>query len=213
MAERCTVVIVEDDPRIRDAVRQLIDSDSEFRCLATYGSAEHALRGLATTPADLVLLDIQLPGMQGSDAVQILHERFPQSRIVMFTVFDDDQRVFTSLCNGASGYILKKTASAKLLDALRDARDGGAPISPEIARRVVDLFRTLRPEPPPSQSLTAAEKRLLALLAEGHSYQSAGEALQISVNTVRNHVRSIYEKLHVHSKSAAVSKALRARLI
>jgi DNA-binding NarL/FixJ family response regulator len=213
MADRCTVVIVEDDPRIREAVRQLIDSDADFRCLGTYGSAEHALRGLETAPADLVLLDIQLPGMQGSDAVGILHQRFPQSRIVMFTVFDDDQRVFTSLCNGASGYILKKTASAKLLDALRDARDGGAPISPEIARRVVDLFRALRPEPAPAQSLTASEKKLLALLAEGHSYQSAGEALQISVNTVRNHVRSIYEKLHVHSKSAAVSKALRSRLI
>jgi len=131
----------------------------------------------------------------------------------MFTVFDDDQRIFASLCNGASGYILKKTPPAKLLDALRDARDGGAPMSPEIARRVVDLFRAMRPEPLAGQALTTTEKKLLSLLAEGHSYQGAAEVMQITINTVRNHVRSIYEKLHVHSKSAAVSKALRARLI
>ena len=213
MPDRCTVAIVEDDARIRDTVAQLIDSSGDFRCRGTFGSAEHALRGLVGQAADIILLDIHLPGMAGSDAAQLFHERFPSLKIVMFTVFDDDQRIFASLCNGACGYILKKMPPAKLLDSLRDARDGGAPMSPEIARRVVDLFRTMRPEALASQSLTATEKKLLALLAEGHSYQSAAEGMQITINTVRNHVRSIYEKLHVHSKSAAVSKALRARLI
>jgi DNA-binding NarL/FixJ family response regulator len=208
-----TVAIVEDDARIREAVRELIDAEPDFRCRGVYGSAEQALRSLGGFPADLLLLDIHLPGMAGSDAVRLFHERFPATRIVMFTVFEDDARIFTSLCNGATGYVLKKTPPAKLFQALRDARDGGSPLSPEIARRVVDLFRRMRPQEIASQSLTATEVRLLALLAEGHSYQGSADRMEISINTVRDHVRSIYDKLHVHSKSAAVSKALRAGII
>lgn len=213
MSEPTTVAIVEDDARMREAVQQLIDAEPDFRCRGAYGSAEQALRNLGGFPADLLLLDIHLPGMSGSEAVRLFHDRFPQTRVVMFTVFEDDARIFTSLCNGATGYVLKKTPPAKLFQALRDARDGGAPLSPEIARRVVDLFRRMRPQELASEALTATEVRLLALLAEGHSYQSAAERMTISINTVRDHVRSIYEKLHVHSKSAAVSKALRAGII
>jgi DNA-binding NarL/FixJ family response regulator len=207
------VAIVEDDARIRDAVRQLIDGEPDFQCRAAYVSAEQALRSLGGTPVDLLLLDIHLPGMAGSDAVRLFHDRFPETRIVMFTVFEDDRRIFTSLCNGATGYVLKKTPPAKLFQALRDARDGGAPLSPEIARRVVDLFRKMRPRELAGDPLTQTEVRLLSLLAEGHSYQRAAEQMEISINTVRDHVRSIYDKLHVHSKSEAVSKALRAGII
>ena len=208
-----TVAIVEDDARMREAVQQLIDAEPDFRCRGVYASAEQALRNLGGFPADILLLDIHLPGMSGSEAVRLFHDRFPPMRVVMFTVFEDDARIFTSLCNGATGYVLKKTPPAKLFQALRDARDGGAPLSPEIARRVVDLFRKMRPQELASEALTATEVRLLALLAEGHSYQSAAERMDISINTVRDHVRSVYEKLHVHSKSAAVSKALRAGII
>ncbi len=208
-----TVAIVEDDARMREAVQLLIDAEPDFRCRGVYGSAEQALRNLGGFPADLLLLDIHLPGMSGSEAVRLFHDRFPQTRVVMFTVFEDDERIFTSLCNGATGYVLKKTPPAKLFQALRDARDGGAPLSPEIARRVVELFRKMRPRELASEALTATEVRLLALLAEGHSYQSAADRMSISINTVRDHVRSIYEKLHVHSKSEAVSKALRAGII
>ncbi len=208
-----TVAIVEDDTRMREAVRELIDAEPDFRCGGVYGSAEHALRNLGGFPADILLLDIHLPGMAGSDAVRLFHDRFPSTRIVMFTVFEDDARIFTSLCNGATGYVLKKTPPPKLFQALRDARDGGSPLSPEIARRVVDLFRKMRPQELASESLTATEVRLLALLAEGHSYQSSADRMEISINTVRDHVRSVYEKLHVHSKSAAVTKALRAGII
>ncbi len=213
MSEPTTVAIVEDDARMREAVQQLIDAEPDFRCRGVYGSAEQALRNLGGFPADILLLDIHLPGMSGSDAVRLFHDRFPRTRVVMFTVFEDDARIFTSLCNGATGYVLKKTPPAKLFQALRDARDGGAPLSPEIARRVVDLFRRMRPQELASEALTATEVRLLALLAEGHSYQSAADRMDISINTVRDHVRSVYEKLHVHSKSAAVSKALRAGII
>jgi DNA-binding NarL/FixJ family response regulator len=208
-----TVAIVEDDARMREAVQQLIGGEADFVCRGAYGSAEQALRSLGGSPVDLLLLDIHLPGMAGSDAVRLFHERFPATRIVMFTVFEDDRRIFTSLCNGATGYVLKKTPPAKLFQALRDARDGGAALSPEIARRVVDLFRKMRPQELAGEPLTPTEVRLLSLLAEGQSYQSAADRMEISINTVRDHVRSIYEKLHVHSKSEAVSKALRAGII
>jgi DNA-binding NarL/FixJ family response regulator len=207
------VALVEDDGRIRDAVRHLIDAAPDLACCGAYRTAEDALRGLMTMGADELLLDIHLPGMHGTEAVRLFHERFSGMPVVMFTVFEDDQRIFTSLCNGASGYILKKTPPAKLLDAIREVRDGGSPMSPDIARRVVELFRTFRPQRLTSETLTPAETRLLALLAEGRSYQSAADELGITINTVRNHVRAIYEKLHVHSKSAAVSKALRAGII
>jgi DNA-binding NarL/FixJ family response regulator len=208
-----TVAIVEDDSRIREAVQELIDGEADFCCRGVYGSAEQALRSLGGSPVDLLLLDIHLPGMPGSDAVRLFHERFPATRIVMFTVFEDDRRIFTSLCNGATGYVLKKTPPAKLFQALRDARDGGAALSPEIARRVVDLFRKMRPRELAGDPLTPTEVRLLSLLADGQSYQGAADRMEISINTVRDHVRSIYEKLHVHSKSEAVSKALRAGII
>jgi len=208
-----TVAIVEDDAQVREAVRQLIDGESDLRCCATYGSAEQALRALGGAPADILLLDIHLPGLEGNDAVHLFHQRFPHMPIVMFTVFEDDRRIFTSLCNGATGYVLKKTPPAKLLQALRDVRDGGAPMSSEIARRVVELFRKMRPRELTAGPLTPTEVGLLSHLAEGLSYQGAAEVMQVSINTVRDHIRSIYEKLHVHSKSAAVSKALRAGII
>ncbi|HYR28573.1 MAG TPA: response regulator transcription factor [Thermoanaerobaculia bacterium] len=213
MPDQCRVALVEDDPRIRTGIRQLIESRDGFRCTGAWASAEDALRGLLRAGADVLLLDIHLPGMQGTDAVPLIHGQWPSMPIVMFTVFEDDERIFTSLCNGAVGYVLKKTAPEKLLDAIADARGGGAPMSPDIARRVVELFRTVRPAAVAPHGLTATEVRLLALLADGHSYQAAADAMDITINTVRNHIRSIYEKLHVHSKSAAVSKAMRARII
>jgi len=205
------VAVVEDDASIREAVRQLIDGTRGFRCSGAFRAAEDALRTMA--PADVLLLDIHLPGMPGTDAVSLFHAKWPAMPIVMFTVFEDDERIFTSLCNGATGYVLKKTPPQKLIEAIVEARSGGAPMSPDIARRVVELFRTIRPAAAPPHGLTPTEVRLLGLLAEGHSYQAAAERMAVTINTVRNHIRSIYEKLHVHSKSAAVGKALRAGII
>ena len=207
------VAVVEDDASIRDAVRQLIDGTRGFRCTGAWRTAEEGLRAIGASGADVLLLDIHLPGMHGTDAVALFHSQCPAMPIVMFTVFEDDERIFTSLCNGASGYVLKKTPPQKLLDAIVEARGGGAPMSPDIARRVVTLFRALRPAPLPPHGLTPTEVKLLTLLAEGHSYQRAAERLEVTINTIRNHIRSIYEKLHVHSKSAAVGKALRAGII
>jgi DNA-binding NarL/FixJ family response regulator len=205
--------IVEDDPATQEALRLLIDGTLGFHCSGVYRSAEQALRGLGSPPPDVLLLDINLPGQAGSDAVRVFHERHPEMAVLMLTLYDDEERIFASLCNGARGYLLKKTPPEKLLEAIREARDEGAPLSPEIAYKVVRLFREFKPREPLGTDLTRLEVRLLSLLAEGYSYQTAADAMRVSVNTVRNYIRSIYEKLHVHSKSQAVAKALKARLI
>lgn len=208
------ISIVEDDLSARDALRQLIDGTHGFRCAGTFGTAEQALRGLGAPPPDVLLLDINLgDGMPGSEAARYFHERHPDMAILMLTLYDDEERIFQSLCNGASGYLLKKTPPARLLEAIREARENGAPLSPEIAHKVVKLFRDFRPPARVEADLTRLELRLLSLLAEGYSYQAAAEAMRVSINTIRNYIRSIYDKLHVHSKSEAVSKALKAGLI
>jgi DNA-binding NarL/FixJ family response regulator len=174
---------------------------------------EEALERVGSDPPDVVLTDIGLPGMDGIEGVRRLKERHPGLVILMLTVYDDDGRVFDALCAGACGYLLKKTPPARLLEAVREAHEGGAPMTPEIARKVVALFqKTARPEQL-DEDLTPHEIRLLKLLAEGYSYQDAADTFGVSINTLRNHIRSIYDKLHVHSKSEAVSKALRYRLI
>lgn len=212
-ARVCRVVMVEDDRTIREAVTLLINTTPGFQCMGAYGTAEDALRMVRTEPPDVMLLDIHLPGMLGSEAAAHFHERFPLLPILMFTVFEDEDRVFESLCNGASGYLLKKTHPARLIDSIRDAMEGGAPMSPEIARKVVRAFRQVKAPVPKDHDLTGQEVRLLSLLSEGHSYQTAGDQMQVSINTVRNYIRSIYEKLHVHSKSEAVGKAIKSGII
>jgi DNA-binding NarL/FixJ family response regulator len=207
------VAIIDDDRSLLDGLRQIIDGAEEFFCAGAFGSIEDALPILATIQPDVLLLDIQLPGIPGHQSIKALHAACPKVEILMLTVFSDREKVFTSICNGASGYLLKTTPPAKLLDSIRAARDGGSPMSPEIARQIVNHFQRTGSTLDRPDSLTSAEKRLLAFLAEGYSYQSAADRMCVSVNTVRNYIRNIYEKLHVHSKSEAVSKALRRGLI
>lgn len=211
------VAIVEDDSALRQGLVFLIDGTPGYRCVGAYDSIEAALRGRWPTSPEVLLLDIHLPGILGSRGVRSMLELFEGAAVLMLSVHADEDLVFESLCNGACGYLLKTTPPARLLEAIAEARSGGSPMSPEIARKVVRLFREIRPAPrsldDPSPALTPQEVRLLQLLADGHSYQSAAGQLIVSINTVRNYVRSVYEKLHVHSKSEAVSKALRARLI
>ena len=208
------VALVEDDPGLRESLRLLIGGTRGFLCTGTWGSAEEALEHLKREGAvpDVLLMDIHLPGMPGSEAVRVVREARPSIAVLMLSVYEGEEDVFESLCNGAAGYLLKKTPPPRLLEAIREVKAGGAPMSPEIARKVIRVFREIVP-PKPDHALTAQEVRLLKLLAEGASYQAAGDRLEISINTVRNHVRSVYEKLHVNSKSAAVSKALKSRII
>ena len=206
------VAIIEDQPRIRDGLRMLIDGTPGYCCTAAYASMEEALPRIGGELPDVVLVDIGLPGISGIEGIRRLKETWPDLALVVLTVYDDDKRIFDALCAGAHGYLLKNTPPARLLESLKEIVSGGAPMSPEVARRVVDLFREIQPSVP-DHNLTPHEMRLLRLLVEGHNYQTAAVELKVSVNTIRFHMRSVYSKLQVHSKAEAVSKALRARII
>src|SRR5499433_307203 len=207
------VAIVEDQREFRECLAILIDGTEGYRCTGSFRSMEEALDRIGGNLPDVVLVDIGLPGMSGVDGIRILKERYPGLLLVMNTVYEDDERIFDALCAGACGYLLKKTPPARLLESLREAVAGGAPMSPEVARRVVLLFRQFRPPDKADYQLTPHEARLLKLLIDGHNYKTAAAELGVSVNTVSFHMRHIYEKLQVHSKSEAVSKALRNHLI
>jgi len=207
------VAIIEDRREIREGLTMMINFTAGFKCSGSYRSMEEALARLPGQLPDVVLSDIGLPGMDGIEGIRILKEKFPEMTILMLTVYDDNERIFDALCAGACGYLLKKTPPAKLIESLNEALAGGAPMSPEIARKVITLFRDVRPPERVDYDLTPHETRLLKLLVEGHSYKTAANELNVSVNTVSFHLKSIYEKLQVHSKSEAVAKALQHRLV
>jgi len=211
--ENIRVMIVEDDRAVREGLSLIIDGTPGYACVGAFGSVEEGLKLPATLNPDVMLLDINLPGMLGSEGVGFFRSKYPALQVLMLTVYAEQDKVFESICNGASGYLLKKTPPARLLEAIREAHEGGAPMSPEIARKVITLFRQSVPAAHSDYQLTPQETRLLKLLSDGYSYQSSAGQLNISINTVRNYIRSIYEKLQVNSKSEAVGKALRHRLI
>jgi DNA-binding NarL/FixJ family response regulator len=207
------VVIIEDLREVREGLAMLINGTTGFHCESSYRTMEEALEGIAGTRPDVILTDIGLPGMNGIDGTRILRERLPDVPILALSVYDDDDNVFNAICAGASGYLLKNTPPARLLESLRDVADGGAPMSPEVARRVVKIFREFRPPARADYHLTPQETDLLKLMVEGHHYKTAAHEMGISVHTVSFHLKNIYGKLQVHSKTEAVAKALRERLI
>ena len=207
------VAIIEDERDIREGLGMLIGYTEGFECVGKYGSMEEAITSIRHRTPDVVLSDIGLPGMNGIEGVKILKETYPGMTILMLSVYDDNDRIFDALCGGAVGYLLKKTPPAKLIDSLKDAIQGGSPMSPEIARKVVALFRDFRPPEKVDYDLSPHELRILKLLVEGHSYKTAAAKLNVTTSTISFHLNNIYEKLQVHSKSEAVAKALQHRLI
>ena len=205
--------VIEDIREIRDGLTTLINFTEGFRCTGSYRSVEEALTRLSTDVPDVLLSDIGLPGMSGIEGIRIIKERYPDMQILMLTVYDDDDRIFDALCAGASGYLLKRTPPAKLLENIREAMSGGAPVSPEVASRVIKFFREFHTTERTDYDLTPHETRLLKLLTEGYNYTTAAEKLGVSYNTIKFHVRHIFEKLQVHTKSEAVVKAMRDRLV
>lgn len=207
------VVLIEDLREIREGLAALINGTAGFKCVASYGSMETALARIENEKPDAVLTDLGLPGMSGTEGIQRMRGIFPKVPIIALTIYDNDTEIFNALCNGANGYLLKTTPPARLLEALQEAVDGGSPMSPSIAARVVDLFRTFRPPKHADYYLTPQETTLLKLLIDGHHKKTAARELGISFNTVSFHLKNIYEKLQVHSKTEAVSKALRERIV
>jgi len=207
------VAIVEDRRELREGLAMLINGTQGFRCCGSWRSMEEAFQEVDAAAPDVVLNDIALPGMSGIEGIRILKERFPGLAILMLTVHQDDERIFDAICAGACGYLLKKTPPARLLEALKEAVSGGAPMSPEVAARVVSLFREIRPPDRSGCDLSPHEIRLLKLFVEGHNYKTAAAELGVTVHTISFHLRNIYSKLQVHSKSEAVAKAIRNRLV
>ena len=212
-AKRINVAIIEDRREIREGLAMLINGTDGFKCNGKFGSMEEGLRRVGADLPDVVLCDIGLPGMDGIEGIKVLKEKFPDLLVIMLTIYDDDERIFNALCAGACGYLLKKTPPVRLLDALREAVAGGSPMSPEVARRVITLFREIRPPERADYDLSPHELRLLKLLVEGHNYKTAALEIGVTVHAVSFHMRRIYEKLQVHSKSEAVAVAMRDRLV
>jgi DNA-binding NarL/FixJ family response regulator len=212
-ARELRIALVEDQARTRAGLVALLARAAGFKVVAAWGSMEEALPELERAAPHVLLSDIGLPGMSGIDGVRRAKERMPGLPVLMLTVYSDNDRVFDALCAGAAGYVLKDTPPDRLVAAIRELAEGGAPMTPEIARKVVTMFQKVAPPRSSDHALTARELDVLQALADGHSYKTAGGALDLALDTVRFHVRSIYAKLHVHSKSEAVLAALRKGIV
>ena len=207
------VAIIEDHPEFREYLTALISGTDGFKCTGSFRSVEDALPKLKSQVPDVMLIDIGLPGMNGIEGIRLFKERYPEILLLTLTIHDDDERIFDALCAGASGYLLKKTQPGQLVESVKEAAQGGAPMSPEVARRVIRLFRDIRPPDRADYNLTPHETRILKLLVEGHNYKTAATKLGVAPTTINFHLQNIYQKLQVHSKTEAVAKALRNRLI
>lgn len=205
-----SITIIEDHVDFREGLCSFISSSAGYQCAAVYGSVEDAL--MAVIRSRVILLDIHLPGQSGIEAVPKFKERYPDVKIIMMTVFDDDENIFSAILAGADGYLLKKTPPTKILEAIRDVLDGGAPMSPYVAMKVISHFKNQTIEKADYQ-LTPREKEILTLLVNGTDSRAIGEQLFISYETVRNHLKNIYQKLQVTSRVQAVSKAIKENLV
>lgn len=201
------VALVEDDREVREGLQVLLGSAARCSCVAAFGSAEEALAAAASIEVDVVLMDIQLPGMTGIECIRRWKQARPAVQIMMLTVFEDHDRIFRSLAAGATGYILKQTPPEKLLEAITELHHGGSPMSSQIARQVVRFFQNSNPEADAAAAvLSPREREIVELLARGHLYKEIAEELGISVETIRTHIHHIYQKLHVGNRTEAVMK-------
>jgi DNA-binding NarL/FixJ family response regulator len=207
------VVIFEDNLLLRESLYQLINGTAGLNCTGAFANCDDIIFNIKKTIPQVVLMDIQMPGKSGIEGVKMIHEQFPEIKIIMQTVVEDDEKIFASICNGASGYLLKNTAPARLLQAIVEVNEGGAPMTPSIAQKVLEKFRSNSPVSSKElNDLSDREKEILECLVEGMSYKMIASFCKISIDTVRFHIRHIYEKLHVSSKSEAVGKAMKGKM-
>jgi len=203
-----SVSIVEDDAQVRGSLVKLIDSSPGFRCVSQHGSAENALQEIPRVKSEVVLMDINLPGLNGVECVLRLKPQLPATQIIMLTVYQNTEHIFNALAAGATGYMLKQTPPAELLLAIRDVQAGGSPMSGHIARKIVQSFQQAGKASAEAQSLSPREAEVLTLLAKGFLYKEIADSMKVTYATVHTHIRHIYEKLHVRSRTEAVAKHL-----
>lgn len=208
------VVIFEDNRSLREGLVAMIGGTQGFECVGAFPNCNNLLKNVSQAKPDVILMDIEMPGINGIEAVSIIKEEFPWIKILMETIFDDDEKIFNSICAGAEGYILKNTSPAEILEAIEEIHEGGSPMTPSIANRVLKMVKH-RPETGSRQSfdLTDREKEILTCLVKGMSYKMVADTCFISIETVNVHIKNIYRKLQVHSKSEAVAKAIKGRIV
>jgi len=202
-----TLAIVEDLDEVREGLKQFISLNPEFKVLDTYKTAEEALHSLPGIHPDIVIMDINLPGISGIECIRLVKKKIPNTQFMMFTVYENDEKVFEALKAGASGYLLKNTGLLQITESLKELYDGGSPMSSNIARKLVTIFRQEHTETEPMEALSKRENEVLQLLAKGLLYKEIADQLSISTGTVRQHIHKIYEKLHVQNRTEAINKA------
>lgn len=208
------VAIFEDNRSLREGLFQLIDGSDGFRCVGAFANCERLIKQIEDAKPDVILMDVELPGISGIDAVKILKENFPEIKVLMETIFEDDDKIFNSICNGAEGYILKNTPPVLILSAIKEIYEGGAPMTPSVASKVLKMFKKNSSSSlKESFNLSEREKEILKNLVEGMSYKMIAANCFISIDTVSGHIKNIYKKLRVHSKSEAVTKAIKKNII
>ncbi|WP_438944877.1 response regulator [Sediminibacterium sp.] len=207
------VLIYEDNPQLREGLTMLIDGSEGFSVVAAYKNCNNAVDEVAAFKPDVILMDIDMPGINGIEVLKNIRATNDHVKILMLTVFDDNKNVFESIKNGANGYILKKTAPARLLEYIAEAASGGAPMSANIATQVLKMFSSMNNSKGEDYNLSEREKQVLQFLVNGYSYKMIATEMIIAIDTVRSHIKKIYEKLHVNSKSEAVAKAFKDKIV
>jgi len=207
------VTIFDDNRSLRQGLYRLIDGSEGYECAGAFENCSNLLKDIENTKPDVVLMDIQMPGITGIEAVKILREKYPDLKILMQTIFEESDKIFQSILAGASGYILKNTSPSRILDFIKETYEGGAPMSPSVATKVLKMVGQQPVEKTNSFNLSEREKEILSCLVKGMSYKLIADACFISIDTVRGHIRNIYEKLHVHSKGEAIATAIKDRIV
>jgi DNA-binding NarL/FixJ family response regulator len=207
------IAIYDDNAELRYSLSILLAQVDAFTLIGAYPDAQQIIENCNFQLPDVILMDIDMPGISGIEAVALVRKNFPSIKVLMLTVFEDNHKIFESICNGAVGYILKKTDPTILLDAVKQAYEGGAPMTNSIATQVLQMFREHAPTKEENLDLTERERKILTLLTKGHSYKMIASESQLSIDTVRFYIKKIYEKLHVHSMTEAVSKALKNKWV
>jgi len=208
------VAIFEDNHSLRVGLYQLINGTEGYQCVGAFEDCSNLLKHIKDTSPDIVLMDIEMPGINGIEGVRIIREKYPDLKVLMQTIFEENEKIFQSILAGASGYILKNTSPSRILDAIKEIYEGGAPMSPSIAMKVLKMMAKPPTDPKVNSfNLSEREKEILSCLVKGMSYKLIADACFISIDTVRGHIRNIYEKLHVHSKGEAVAKAIKGNIV